>query len=314
MGLVTSELSKQPTQQRQLVEVVTPTYGPDIELCADLNRSVRRHGTDVLHRIIVPRSDLSATSGWADDTTVVVPADTYLPAWLRRVPGNVHVDIRRPWWPVRGWITQQIIKLEATSRSSASVVVVADSDLFFVRAFDRDSFCVDGRPSWFRLADGVHREMPRHLAWHAVARELLGLPVSTANSLPDYICWPCSWEPAVVRAMLQRIEDVHSRPWQRLIAAQRHFSEMILYGVYVEEVCSDTRARVPVDQMRCVHHSAEDDLDGDGIRALLATLSPDDVAVMISARSGTELAVRRRALAAFGGEPGDSSDIDGSTR
>ena len=49
--------------------------------------------------------------------------------------------------------------------------------------------------------------------------------------------------------------------------------------------------------MRCIPHHEETSLDEMALHSLLARAAEDDLAVMISAKSGTDLAVRRRALA-----------------
>lgn len=280
------------------IEVLTPSYLPDFELCADLQRSVRRYGgPGVSHTILTPRRDLPRFAELDDSRTRVVDAATMLPRWLRPLPRNLWVSPRRPWWPVRGWITQQIVKLEATARSAADLVVVADSDLVFVRPFDHSSFVGSGGPSFYGLPDGVHAGLPRHVEWHRVARRLLGLPDDVQPPLVDYICWPCPWEPAVTRAMLEHITATHGRAWQHLVAGCRHFSEMILYGVYVDEVLG-SRARVTrTSDMRCLQYSDDPALDDAGLRRLMGRISPTDLAVMINAKSGTPLDARRRALA-----------------
>ena len=279
------------------LEVLTPTYGPDLELCRDLNASVRRFGDDVLHRIIASPADLRLIRELARDGTELVSREEFIPPFLVASPLNAHLDRRRPWWPVRGWIMQQVVKLEATARSSADVVVVADSDLAFIRPFGLDSFTAATGPEMFRLDDAVHNGMLRHVQWHRVARRLLGLDPTCAPPLADYICWPCPWEPQMVRDMLKRVETVHGKPWQRLVAGQRHFSEMILYGVYVDEVASADRDHASTARMRCIPHHEETSLDEMALHSLLARAAEDDLAVMISAKSGTDLAVRRRALA-----------------
>ena len=51
------------------LDVITPSYAPDFELCADLNASVLRHGGGrVRHTIIVPPKDLSAIEKEAYET------------------------------------------------------------------------------------------------------------------------------------------------------------------------------------------------------------------------------------------------------
>ncbi|WP_454048568.1 hypothetical protein [Cellulomonas sp. Marseille-Q8402] len=80
-------------------------------------------------------------------------------------------------------------------------------------------------------------------------------------------------------------------------------SEMVLYGVFVDEVESRTRAVVHTDDMRCPGYSDEVPLDHDGLTAFLGRVRERDVAVMVSAKSGTALELRRRALARVAATP-----------
>ena len=44
---------------REAMSVITPSFAPDFELCADLHRSVLEYSPNsVHHHIVVPRSDL----------------------------------------------------------------------------------------------------------------------------------------------------------------------------------------------------------------------------------------------------------------
>lgn len=277
------------------LEVVTPSYMPDRELCGDLAASIRRFAPEgTRHTLIVPARDAEAFAPLAGEHAVVERADRFLPRGFVRVPaGNVWVNVRAPWPPVRGWIAQQIIKLAAAARSTADAVLLVDSDVEFVRPFTLDDLTVDGRVPLYRSLDAISPRLPRHMTWDAVARRLLGLPAATGDRRHDYICWPCLWDPALVRAMLRRVEEVGHAPWQTVVGRELHFSEMVLYGVFVEEIAG---AAAHTSDMHCPSFSDERALDAAQLAQFLSALSPRDVAVMISARSGTDLAQRRAAI------------------
>lgn len=284
------------------LEVITPSYAPDLELCRDLNASVRRYGNDrVKHTIIVPSRDLQLFGRLERERTEVRSVDEYLPD-LRRLPHNLWLNPRRPWFPVRGWVAQQLVKLAASARSEAALVLMVDSDIVFVQPFGLDTFTSSstGMPEFYRLGDAVDERLPRHVIWHQAARRLLCLPLSSQLPLPDYVSCPCVWEPEVVRSLLQRVEMVASTPWQQAIGAEPHVSEMILYGVYVDELLSDSKPSHVVSDMRCHRYYDEVALDESELRAFLAAIRPVDHSVMISAKSGTDLAARRAALRHLG--------------
>lgn len=279
------------------LEVITPSYAPDFELCRDLNASVVRHGGErVRHTVIVPPRDVGLFSPLEGERTTVRSTDDYLRGLLR-LPRNLWFNPHRPWVPVRGWIAQQVVKLEAAARSTSDMVVMVDSDIVFVQDFGVDTFrTAEGQPEFYRAAGAIDASLPRHVIWHDVARRLLGLPPHDGLPLDDYVCCPCGWEPAVVRAMLAEVEQRAGAPWQRVVGAQLHFSEMILYGVYVDQRRGDEDARRVVDDMRCHRYYDEVPLEDDGLVRFLAGIRPVDHSVMISAKSGTPLEARRAAL------------------
>lgn len=279
--------------------LITPSYAPDFELCADLAESVLRFtGPEVQHYILVPATDLGAFSALAGSRTMVQDAGQFLSWPFLKIPWtNIWLNVRRPFPPVRGWVAQQIVKLAAAASMDTDVVLLIDSDVLLIRGIDASSFAPSGQLRLFETPDGVDESLPRHRLWHGAARRLLGLPVLNAAVLPDYICWPCAWSPEVVRLMLERVESVTGLPWATAIGRELHFSEMILYGVYVREVLAAEDGTTST--MRCLNHSDEIALDEPALRSLLKGAGPDDIAIMISAKSGTPLGVRRRVLANF---------------
>jgi Family of unknown function (DUF6492) len=279
------------------MSVVTPSYRPDLELCRDLHESVRRFGpAGMHHRVVVPTKDRALFAGIGEVQTV----DAFLPRSFHALPGNLWLNLRRPMPLVRGWIAQQLIKLATVAASNTDLVLLVDSDMVFVRPFDETLFYRDGTARFYRLPDAIDERLPRHVLWHRVARRLLGLPKITRLPLPDYICWPMCWDPKIVRAALAHVERVTGRPWATAIGSEMHFSEGILYGVFVDEVLGGSA--FTEQTMLSIAYSEETPLNEATISAFVATLSPADIAVMISAKSATARAVRRRALAAMEGQ------------
>lgn len=290
--------------------VVTPSYLPDRELCSDLNRSVlEMTAPGVTHHIIVPDHDLHAFAGLGGPRTEVHGAREFLPRSFTRLPGvNVWINSARPWPPIRGWIVQQIIKLAVVARLNVDGALLLDSDSILIRETTLDTFRKDGRVTLYRAPGAVDHTLPGHRLWHVTARRLLGLAPPPASDLADYICWPCLWEPAVVRNMLQHIQNVTGRDWPTAVGAQLHFSEMMLYGLYVDEVSGGT---VPaVSEMLGIVHTAEVPLSQAEIERLLSGATQNKNVVMLSAKAGIPLDVRRRALRSYldsslGSERGD---------
>jgi hypothetical protein len=269
------------------MSVVTPSYRPDLDLCRILHESLQRFGpTGVAHHIVVPKKDRALFAGIGD----VCSADEFLPGSFRALPGNMWLNLRRPIPPVRGWIAQQLIKLAAVVASTADVVLLVDSDMIFVRRFAETTFYRDNEARFYRSPDAIDERLPRHVLWHKVARRLLGLRPVIRLPLPDYISWPMSWDPKVVRAMLDRVEQVAGAPWPTAIGSELHFSEGILYGVYVDEVLGGSA--FTEETMLSVAYSDKTPLDANTVKTFVAALSSSDIAAMISAKSGRDLAAR----------------------
>lgn len=285
------------------LSVITPSYRPDMELCRDLQSSVERFTeADVEHFIIVPVSDKALFESMAGPRTHIQDVGKYLPRSLVKIPTmNMWGNLRYPFPPVRGWVAQQIVKLAAAAAMTTDIVLILDSDVLLIRPVSGSVYAPDGKLELFELPDGVDQTLPRHRLWHAAARRMLGLPPSEADLLPDYVCWPCAWSPSTVRDMLCRIETVTGLSWQTAVGRELHFSEMILYGVYVREVLGQDGDIATTSRMRCLNHSDEVALDGKSLAAMVANVSPDDLAIMVSAKSGTDLATRRTVLNSFHG-------------
>lgn len=282
--------------------VITPSYAPDIDLCRDLNRSVLDCTEPaVRHFIITPRRDLGLFARLKGPRTEVWPVDELLPRYMRAVPGaNFWLNLHRPVPPVRGWVMQQLVKLAAAERVEADVLLLIDSDALIVRPVTADTFRSNGRLRFYRKDLAVDERLPRHLAWHETARRLLGLPPAQPP-LPDYVSAFNVWERRTVLALQDRIQQTAGRPWLDSVAAQLHVSEFILYGVFTDEVLGDQAQVEPSASMLCHSYWHPRPLNAAGARAFIRSMPAGDVAVMISAKSGTPLDVRRAALSAPAG-------------
>jgi hypothetical protein len=283
--------------------VLTPSFAGDFELCADLNRSVLRYApSDVRHHIFVSPADMPLFARLAGERTTILRKDSVLPGsfrWLPLVRSAAMVNLRRPFPPVRGWIVQQLVKLAASAAADAEVVLLVDSDVEFVRPFSSRDFVRDGVVRFYRKPHEVDERLPRHMLWHHGARALLGLPPPPPTLLPDYVTALIAWDPAVVRRLLARVEEVTGRRWTDALAAQLHFSEYTLYGVYLDSLDADPAASNIGETSLCHEWYGTEPLQESGIKGFVDAIRPDDVACMIGSKSNTPYAVRQAALAAL---------------
>lgn len=280
--------------------VITPSFGPDFELCADLNRSVLRNSPDTIHhQIIVPQSDRDLFGRLAGPRTHIRSEADFLPRSFVRLPFSAFtINLWRPLPPVRGWILQQIIKLAAVAASNEDVVVLVDSDVEFIRPFSAETFVQDGVVRLYRLPGEIDARLPRHVIWHHVARKLLGLP-QAQPPLTDYISSLLAWDPNVVRRMLSHIAATTGQPWASAIGSQLHFSEWTLYGVFVDEVMGPGANSFASDDPLCLAHWGTVPLTHESATEFMRRARPTDIAAMISAKSRTPLDVKRAAFANY---------------
>ncbi|MGV7217096.1 DUF6492 family protein [Bradyrhizobium sp. UFLA05-112] len=280
------------------MSIITPSFAPDFELCKDLHRSILEYAPDsVHHHIIVPRSDISLFRRLAGPRTHIRCEADFLPSSFVPMPlTKFTVNLRRPIPPVRGWILQQVVKLAAVAASEDDVVLLVDSDIELIRPFSVETFIHNETVRFYRKPNEIDQRLPKHVIWHQVARGLLGLKLAPPPHA-DYISSLLAWDPAIVRQMLGRVATVTGRPWATAIAGQLHFSEWTLYGVFVDEALAAPANSFASEDPLCLAYWNEGPLSRQGAIDFIQRAKSTDIAVMISAKSRTPLAVRRAAFA-----------------
>jgi hypothetical protein len=281
------------------LEILTVTYAPDLELFEDLHASIARFtGDQVIHRVVVDDADRELFERFHSDRCQILGVRETLPNTFVKVPTmSLMINLRRPWPPVRGWIFQQLVKLSMAECSDADVLLLMDSDVVLTKPVDAGTFRTGGKLNFFRLEGAVHGAMGRHILWHKAAREMLGLSNVVRPPLNDYVESFNIWSPNIVRALCSRISDESGRAWQTAFATNLHVSEFILYGVFVDEVLGGSAPVCAVDRMRCHNYWGELPLDLNAALSFARRARDDDIALMISAKSRTELSIRRQAIA-----------------
>jgi hypothetical protein len=165
------------------IAIVTPTFAPDYEVCADLHKSMLRFtDNSVVHYLIVNPADVELFKSLRGPRCVVLAANEFLPkrmiwvppwvnhvvrfAWRNRPSANLVVlNPIRPFPPVRGWIIQQILKFAAATRLDADILLLVDSDVRFVRPITFDTLVQNGRLREYRRDATVSEHLPGHVAW-----------------------------------------------------------------------------------------------------------------------------------------------------
>lgn len=276
--------------------VLTPCYHGDAELFADLHESVLANtGPSVVHHVVVPPSDAKLFRHYEGARCQVLTHRDLLPRHCVPVPrgSGLTLNLRRPWPPIRGWVTQQLMKIAWTARIDARAVLIVDSDAVLLREPTLDELTREGRVGHFRADGAVSADMERHLLWHDVAHRLLGVPGTVSVPAPDYVGPIGVWDPAVVRSMTEHIADTTGRNWLDAVAGELHVSEFVLYGVFVDDVVGGTR---PLDWLLCHNYYERTPLSPADVSTFADRMPPRALGAMISSHSGTPIDVRREAF------------------
>jgi hypothetical protein len=134
------------------LSVVTPSYAPDFPLFRELHASVLTWTTDdVVHHVVVPRRDVRLFSELAGPRCRVLALEDNVPRRMVGIPGrNVYVNVRRPFPPIRGWVMQQLLKLDLARTIGTRLVLLIDSDIVLVRPFGTDDLIRNGAARFYR--------------------------------------------------------------------------------------------------------------------------------------------------------------------
>jgi Family of unknown function (DUF6492) len=297
-----------------ILAVVTPSYRNDWPLFKQLHSSVLAHTDDsVKHYVIVPKTDTVLFSGLKSPRCVVIAENDLYPRHFKsaslanrllglvpRIPSHARlaaINLKRPFRPIRGWIMQQALKMEACCRVDADVLLVLDSDVMLVRKITASMLCQNGRPRLYRAPGAVDKHLPQHVLWHSTSRKLLGLSAMTLPA-PDYVSSFNVWDPNIVKALTRRLENTTGRHWMDAVTSQPSFSEWTLYGLFVDELMTDA-IDIATDSSLCHSYWGTVPLAPEQAASFVADARPEDVAVLIQSKSRTPLAVRRQVSESF---------------
>ncbi|MBE9030414.1 hypothetical protein IQ266_11790 [filamentous cyanobacterium LEGE 11480] len=267
--------------------IITPSYAPDFQRCQLLANSVNQYiQPPFVHYIVVDRCDAQLFSSLANTRTRILTVESVLPRWIFREP-----IFRKVWlsWkvpPLRNWILQQIVKLAVAQQIEQDVAVFVDSDVIFVRPFDLNQLAQDDQQvRLYRDDQGNPVQRDMHRKWHASAAEVLGL--STIDpQIPDYIGNLITWRKQNVIQLCQHIEMVSGRGWIQTLAGVWNLSEYVLYGLFVDQVIPQQAQHYPDHRNFCHDYWLTECIAGEALQDWVSQLQPEQVAIMISAKSG----------------------------
>lgn len=259
--------------------LVTKTFRGDLELFAQLCRTIDRHMPDARHYVLVDTADAAMFAPFGNGRRQIVNCAELLPRMRELDLFGQRLWWRAPFTLVRGWIYQQLAKIAFVASMSEDAAVIVDSDLYLLNAIRHEQVFTGGRTRIYRNPGGGRGK--QHRKWHRIAQQLLGLPEGGYQGF-DYIGQGVVWSPQVVREMIARIEAVSRRPWLDVLAAKFRFSEYLLYGIFCDQF------EGPHQQLVCPsvpdhwHLSWHYDLSSDvEIETFINSVSPHHLGVLI---------------------------------
>lgn len=283
--------------QMTQIDIITLSFSGDFEVCKTLCETVDRFvPQEIMHRVYVPRSDLALFQSLETPRRLIAAQEDLLPWWFCKVPlpspawrkrlflprRNVYVT---PFsLPVRGWITQQIMKIAATAQSPADVVIHMDSDTTFIRPFKPDYIIKDGLVRFFR--DPNPNGLESHARWQKAARQMLGL-AANPNYEAEYIGACLIWKTSVLRGMINDLQEVSGRHWIKTLARSQHFAEYVLYGVYADQIIGLEKAGLRAEDFSlCLTRWADPINNAQDLEGFLDELRPYHLACTIQSTIG----------------------------
>ncbi len=265
--------------------LITPSYAPDFERCRLLCETRQRFLPDaVKHYIVVDRRDVLLFTTLRDRTTEILVVEDILPWWIRRIPFSHQGWFSLKTLPVRNWILQQLVKLSMAEVLSEDIIGFVDSDVAFVRPFNYQSFIQSGQVRLYRESHSIPQEWKTHRRWYETATTLLGCPPVTYPA-PNFIGDLVTWKRHNVVKLKHYLEARFSRSWIETLASTLHWSEYILYGLFVENILKEQAGHYYDEVYPGLQYFSTQSMSEPEICDFLANIQPQHVTVMISAKA-----------------------------
>lgn len=289
--------------------IVTASYAPDFDRCRLLCETIDSRLTGYKkHYILVEHRDVALFRQLESSRRLIVDERDILPNWLRPFWDPLSFFRRRIWIsgrtvPLRGWHVQQLRRIAIAFHADEDALFYCDSDAAFLKPFDCRNLWHGSDLRLFRRDNALLVDCPdEQRQWSCNAARTLGLS-DTAPSPHDYIGTLIAWRRDSVRAMCDHVEQVHDTHWAQAIAADRRFSECMIYGRYVDDVIS-TRDHFHDATELCRVYWFEPAPSEPEFRAFVSSMDPSQVAIGMQSFLGVDMTTVRNIVA------GNGSDVD----
>ena len=220
--------------------IVTPTYHLDYEqfklMCESMDHFVEGNWH---HYVVVSNADYEMFAPFNGPHRTVIENTKILPPWLRYIgklgrvrSGSFYFSWRTG--PVFGWHIQQIVKLSMASFVKEDLMMLVDSDLFFIKPFKLNSLIKNGRLPFTKSPTSYHDRKQQAPAFLERAKKTLGLPDSTPSY--DYANNIVFWRRQTAIELCDFIAKKHGKHWIAALSGFHAISEGSLYGLFVDYV------------------------------------------------------------------------------
>jgi hypothetical protein len=234
----------------------TPSYTGDLARAIWLRRSVETFfDGQAPHIISVPNRDMPAfrRSLGQQENVQLIPQEEFVDAYF--FPNTLYRIVSRlapsQLWRFekhagkRGWIIQQIVKLNCSRLIKDGAVVFLDSDLFFIRHFSLRDLGLD-KSQRILVRNLPSTESARHRQHITNSRLILGIPPGSTDH--TYMGSPAIWYVDWLNQLHNYLEIISGKPWQQvLFDVQFNISEYTIYGVFIDEVVKARGLRIRDD-------------------------------------------------------------------
>jgi hypothetical protein len=268
--------------------LVTPSYVQDFERCQLLCKTRRKFWPEsVKHYIIVDARDVSLFRVLGDSSTEILAVEDILPWWIKRLPFFQQGWISFKGLPIRNWILQQLVKLSIATVLEEDILGFVDSDVVFIRAFDPSGFVQEQRVRLYRNPDSIPGEWKNFSRWYQTTSRLLGIP-PVVYPAPNFIGDLITWRRSLVLKLHDYLEMRFHRYWLETLANTLHWSEYILYGMFIEHVLKQEAGHYYDPVCPGLQYFSTQPMSDFELKAFMDKVEPEQIMIMISAKAGIE--------------------------
>jgi hypothetical protein len=282
--------------------IATPSYAGDLERCRLLCDSIDRFVGDMAthYLLIDPVDEVLFRPLESPRRRIITDADL-LPAWLKGRNDPFRPG-RRIWTgprallnrvpPLRGWHVQQLRKFSVARLIAEDVILFADSDMVFLKPYDLSRQMRAGLARLYARPGGITAQMDPQLRWLVSAGKVLGTDVPDLPA-DDPIGPLVTWRRETVLGLLAHVEALSGRHWAAAIAQDRHFSEYLIYKMYVAARPEEAGKHWADAESLAVIAWFDHEMPLGGAAELMRNMSPKQVALCVQSFIGVPVAEMR---------------------